>query len=94
MAESAPIALPTALLVATAAVACAVAAACAYLLLALVVVEGHGGVALQEDAWAAWCGAAACACGTVAALIALTRGRRASARSALPPLGRSRSRGP
>ena len=74
MAESRPIALPTALLVATAAVACTVAAACAYLLLALVVVEGHGAVALQEDAWAAWCGAAACACGTVAALIALTRG--------------------
>jgi hypothetical protein len=73
VAEPRAIELPTALLLATAAVACAVAAACAFLLVARVVVEGHGAVALHEEAWAAWCGAAASACATVAALIALTR---------------------
>jgi hypothetical protein len=73
MAQPHPIPLPAALLLATAALGCAVAAACAFLLVALVLVAGHGAVALHDGAWAAWCIAGASACGTVAALIALTR---------------------
>jgi hypothetical protein len=38
-----------------------------------VLVAGHSAVVLADGPWAAWCGAAACACATVAALIALTR---------------------
>ena len=73
MTASPPIALPAALLLAVASLAFAVAAACAFLLVALIVIAGHGGVALHDDVWAGWCRAAACACATVASLIALTR---------------------
>jgi hypothetical protein len=75
MTASHPIALPAALLLALASLAYAVAAACAFLLIALVVLANHGGVALHDGAWAGWCGAAACACATVATLILLTRTR-------------------
>jgi hypothetical protein len=67
------IALPTALLLASAAFACSIAVGGMFLLLTLVVASGHAEVALHDAAWAVWCGAAAGACGTVAALIALTR---------------------
>ena len=73
MPETRAIALPTALLVATAALAGSIAVACAFLLVALVAVAGHAAVALHDGTWATWCGAAAGACGTVAALIGLTR---------------------
>jgi hypothetical protein len=69
-----PIDLPAALLFATAAAALAVATACAFLLVAMVVVSGHDAVALRDGTAALWCGAAACACATVAALLAVTRG--------------------
>ena len=67
------IALRTALLLATAAFACSIAVGGTFLLLTLVVASGHAEVALHDSAWAVWCGAAAGACGMVAALIALTR---------------------
>jgi hypothetical protein len=69
-----PIDLPAALLFATAAAALAVAAACAFLLVAIVVVSGHDAVAMRDGTAALWCAAAACACATVAALLAVTRG--------------------
>jgi len=64
------ITLPTALLVATAAIACPLAVGGMFLLLTLVVASGHTEVALHGGGWAVWCAAAACACGTVATLIA------------------------
>jgi len=68
-----PIDLPAALLLATAALALAVAAGCAFLLVAVIGIAGRDAVALDGDAWTAVCAAGAVACGSVAALIALTR---------------------
>jgi hypothetical protein len=64
--ETRAIDLTAALLVATAALCCAVVVGCAFLLVA-----GDADIAPRE--WATWWLAAALACATVAALIALTR---------------------
>ena len=68
--ETRAIDVATALLVATAALCCSVVVGCAYL---LAVAAADAKVLPRGDEWSAWLAAAALACASVAALMALTR---------------------